>query len=109
MIVGLNSDHSVKRIKGPSRPINHEMNRAGVLAALSCIDFIIIFNDETPYMLIKAIQPDVLIKGADWKKKGAVGQDIVEGCGGKVEFISYVPNLSTTNMLKKMNRKCQKL
>lgn len=104
LILGLNSDRSVKKIKGPKRPINHELNRAGVLAALSCVDFVAIFDEETPYNLIKAVQPDVLIKGADWKGKGAVGSDIVKARGGKVEFIKYLPNLSTTNTIKKIKK-----
>jgi D-beta-D-heptose 7-phosphate kinase/D-beta-D-heptose 1-phosphate adenosyltransferase len=108
LIIGLNSDRSVKKIKGPGRPINHELNRAGVLAALSCVDFVTLFDEETPHDLIKAVQPDVLIKGADWKGKGAVGSDIVKARGGKVEFIKYVPNLSTTNTIKKIKKQCQK-
>lgn len=108
LIIGLNSDRSVRKIKGPERPINHEMNRAGVLAALFCVDFVTFFNEETPYNLIKAVQPDILIKGADWKGKGAVGSDIVKTRGGKIEFIKYVPNLSTTNTIKKIKKQCQK-
>ena len=104
LIVGLNSDRSVRKIKGPKRPINREMNRAGVLAALECVDFITIFETETPYDLIKAVQPDILIKGADWKGKGVVGEDIVKERGGRVELIRYVPNLSTTNVIKKIKQ-----
>lgn len=108
LIVGLNSDRSVRKIKGPGRPINHELNRAGVLAALACVDFVTLFEEETPYALIKAVQPDVLIKGADWKGEGAVGTDIVKARGGKVEFIKYLPNLSTTQMIKKIEKQCRK-
>ena len=69
LVVGLNSDASIRRIKGPSRPICPQKSRAAVLAALSCVDFVVIFNEDTPYNLIKAVHPDVLIKGADWKNK----------------------------------------
>lgn len=107
LVVGLNSDRSVRKIKGPGRPINHELNRAGVLAALACVDFVTLFEEETPYALIKAVQPDILIKGADWKGQGAVGTDIVKARGGKVEFIKYLPNLSTTYMIKKIEKQCK--
>jgi len=105
LIVGLNSDASVRKIKGPSRPVNCEQNRARVLAALACVDYVTIFNEETPYELIKAVQPDVLIKGADWKADQVAGADIVKARGGKVELISYVPNCSTTGIIAKINKR----
>ena len=108
LIVGLNSDSSVRKIKGPGRPVNSEMNRAGVLAGLACVDFVVLFHEETPYALIKALRPDILIKGADWKGQGAVGSDIVKQGGGTVEFITFVPNLSTTNIIRKMTKPCRK-
>jgi len=105
LIVGLNSDASVRRIKGPERPINTQMNRAGVLAALGCVDFVVLFEEETPYRLICALQPDVLIKGADWKGKEVAGAEAVRARGGKVELIHFVPNLSTTNTIARIKGK----
>ena len=100
LVVGLNSDRSIRRIKGPSRPICPQKSRAAVLAALSCVDFVVIFNEDTPYSLIKAVNPDVLIKGADWKGKQIVGADIVK----KVELIKYVKGFSTTGIIEKIRR-----
>lgn len=108
LIVGLNSDVSVKKIKGPKRPIVREQDRALVLAALSCVDFITIFSQETPYELIKKIQPDILIKGADWKDKQAIGSDIVKARGGKVEYIRYRPHCSSTNIIETILKKCDR-
>lgn len=102
LIVGLNSDRSVKGIKGSGRPIVNQQDRASLLAALECVDFVVLFDEPTPYNLIKELRPDVLIKGADWKGKEVVGQDIVEGLGGKVELINYLSGLSTTNIIKKI-------
>ena len=99
LIVGLNSDDSVRRLKGPQRPINSQKDRAHVLAALACVDYVVIFNDDTPYQLIKAINPDVLIKGGDWKGKEVVGSDIVIQNGGKVEFPKYLSSYSTSNTI----------
>ena len=98
MIVGLNSDASIRRIKGPSRPIVVQKSRAAVLAALESVDFVVIFNEDTPYKTIAAIKPDILIKGADWKGKSVVGEDLVK----KVEFVKYVQGFSTTNIIKKI-------
>ena len=105
LIVGLNSDSSVEKIKGSNRPINPEDQRATVLAALECVDYVTIFKEETPYQLIKAICPDVLIKGADWKSKGVVGAHIIKANGGKVEMIRYVPGVSTTKVLKTIKKR----
>ena len=98
LIVGLNSDTSISCIKGASRPIVVQKSRAAVLAALESVDFVIIFNEDTPYKTIAAIKPDVLIKGADWKGKSVVGEDLVK----KVEFIKFVQGFSTTNMIEKI-------
>ena len=103
LVVGLNSDSSVRKIKGPQRPVNSELNRAGVLAGLECVDFVTIFNEETPYELIRAVRPDILIKGADWKGKAVAGSDLVS----RVELIEYVPNLSTTNIIGKIQKSGQ--
>ncbi|MCC6758730.1 MAG: D-glycero-beta-D-manno-heptose 1-phosphate adenylyltransferase [Candidatus Omnitrophica bacterium] len=87
LVVGLNSDESVRRLKGADRPVNSELNRAGVLAGLEAVDFVVIFAEDTPYNLISQLKPDVLIKGADWKDKEIAGADVVKAHGGKVEFI----------------------
>jgi D-beta-D-heptose 7-phosphate kinase/D-beta-D-heptose 1-phosphate adenosyltransferase len=98
LIVGLNSDASIHRIKGSSRPILVQKSRAAVLAALESVDFVVIFNENTPYKTIAAIKPDVLIKGADWKGKSVVGEDLVK----KVEFVKFVQGFSTTNIIEKI-------
>jgi len=98
LIVGLNSDSSIRRIKGPSRPIIVQKSRAAVLAALESVDFVVIFNEDTPYKTIAAIKPDILIKGADWKGKSVVGEDLVK----KVEFVKYIKGFSTTNIIEKI-------
>lgn len=100
LIVGLNSDASVRRIKGQGRPINLENERAYVLAALACVDYVVIFEQDTPYETIKALKPDILIKGADWKGKTVVGEDLVLKSKGKVEFVEYLPNFSTTKTIE---------
>ncbi len=98
LIVGLNSDQSIIRIKGPSRPICSQKSRSLVLAALEVVDFVVIFDEETPYNLIKTLKPDVLIKGADWKGKEIIGSDVVK----KVELIKYVKGFSTTNIINRI-------
>ncbi len=108
LIIGLNSDSSVRKLKGPKRPIVSENQRAAVLAALECVDFVTIFNEETPLKVIEAIKPDVLIKGADWKGKDVVGAASVKSHGGKVEFITYVDGLSSTNIIKTISERCAK-
>ncbi len=100
LIIGLNSDGSINEIKGKNRPIIPQSERAGLLAALSCVDYVVIFDEPTPYNLIRKLKPDLLIKGADWKGKEVIGSDIVKAHGGKVEFIPYLDNLSTTNIIK---------
>ena len=100
LVLGLNSDASVRRIKGSSRPLNSQKMRAAVLAALECVDFVVIFNEETPQKLIAAVRPDVLIKGADWKGREIAGSDVVKAGGGRVELIRYVPGFSTTKIIE---------
>ena len=102
LIIGLNTDASVRRIKGPSRPVNDEKARAVVLAALEFVDAIMFFDEDTPYNLIKNVQPDVLVKGKDYKAEDIVGYDIVTNKGGKVETIELVEGFSTTNTINKM-------
>lgn len=102
LVIGLNTDASVKRLKGPSRPVNDEKARAVVLAALEFIDAVVFFEEDTPYNLIKFVQPDVLVKGNDYKVEDIVGYDIVINKGGKVETIELVEGFSTTKTIEKM-------
>lgn len=105
LIVGLNSDSSIREIKGPQRPVVPEKARAAVLAALACVDYVTIFDEETPARVIGVLKPDVLIKGADWKGKEVAGSDIVRRYGGRVEYIPYVPGFSTTRMIQTIYRR----
>jgi len=103
LIIGLNTDASVKRQnKSPERPINTEQSRAFILAALGFTDAIVLFDEETPYNLIKAIQPDVLVKGADYKAEEIVGYDIVKAGGGEVATIELTQGFSTTALINKI-------
>jgi len=102
LIVGLNSDSSVKMIKGDKRPIVSEDNRAYVLANLKPVDFVIIFNEDTPYNTIKKILPNYLVKGADWAEDKIVGSDIVKQSGGEIKRIKFVENNSSTNIIEKI-------
>ncbi|MBQ8222740.1 MAG: D-glycero-beta-D-manno-heptose 1-phosphate adenylyltransferase [Bacteroidales bacterium] len=102
LIIGLNTDDSVKRLKGPLRPVNDEKARAMLLAALEFVDAVIFFEEDTPYNLIKRVQPDVLVKGKDYKAEDIVGYDIVTNRGGKVETIELVDGFSTTKIIEKI-------
>jgi rfaE bifunctional protein nucleotidyltransferase chain/domain len=104
LIVAVNSDRSVRANKGPSRPINPEQERAEVLLALACVDAAIIFDEETPHAVIARIQPDVLVKGADWGEDNIVGRDVVEARGGRVVRIEISPGHSTTELINKVRR-----
>ncbi len=99
LIVGLNADRSVSSLK-PGRPVNSQKHRAEVLAALSSVDHIVIFSEKTPYALIKALRPDVLVKGGDWKKKDIVGSDIAR----ETRSLPYVKGLSTTGIIEKIRK-----
>lgn len=101
MLIGLNTDASVRRLKGPSRPINEEYARAIVLAGLEFVSAVVLFDEDTPYNLIKAVQPDVLVKGSDYKPEDIVGYDIVTAKGGRVETIDFVDGYSTTRTIEK--------
>jgi D-beta-D-heptose 7-phosphate kinase/D-beta-D-heptose 1-phosphate adenosyltransferase len=96
--VGLNSDASVKRLKGEHRPVQTEQNRATILASLYMVDVVVIFDEDTPLEIIKSIMPDVLVKGGDYTPETIVGAKEVMANGGKVEIIPLVPGLSTTNL-----------
>ncbi len=102
LVIGLNSDSSVRRLKGKNRPVVKEKNRAMVLSALEVIDFIVIFSNLTPFNLIKAIKPDVLVKGGDWKVKDIVGSGIVKSYGGKVKSLAYMKGFSTKGLIKRI-------
>jgi D-glycero-beta-D-manno-heptose 1-phosphate adenylyltransferase len=102
LIVGINSDRSVRAVKGPGRPINLEQERAEILAALLCVDAVAIFDEETPFEIISAIAPDVLVKGADWAENAIVGRDIVEARGGRVVRASIEQGYSTSSILAKI-------
>jgi D-glycero-beta-D-manno-heptose 1-phosphate adenylyltransferase len=102
LIVGINSDRSVHAVKGPDRPITPEAERAEILAALACVDAVAIFDEDTPYEIISAIAPDVLVKGADWAENAIVGRDIVEARGGRVVRASIEEGYSTTSILARI-------
>lgn len=102
LVVGLNSDGSVRQLKGQERPIVTEKNRAIVLSALESMDYVVIFNSRTPLELIKKIKPDVLVKGGDWKVKDIVGADFVLSYGGKVKSLPYVKGFSTCGLVHKI-------
>ncbi len=103
LIIGLNTDASVRRLKGESRPVNGQESRALLLAALSFVDAVVFFDEDTPYNLINKVQPDVLVKGKDYKPEDVVGYDIVTSKGGKVITIDLVDGFSTTNIINKIN------
>ncbi len=102
LIVGLNSDSSVRKIKGPERPILPQEARAEVLAALQFVDAVVIFDEPDPYRVIKTLVPDVLVKGGDWAEDEIIGSDIVKSAGGKVVRIPYVEGFSTTAILNRI-------
>jgi D-beta-D-heptose 7-phosphate kinase/D-beta-D-heptose 1-phosphate adenosyltransferase len=103
LVVGVNSDRSVRRLaKGPERPLVRERDRAEVLAALEMVDYVAIFDDDTPYDLITATQPDVLVKGGDWTVDRIVGADIVLARGGKVKSLRFAPGYSTTKLVDRI-------
>lgn len=104
LVIGLNTDDSVSRIKGPLRPIIDEANRSVLIASLACVDMVVFFNDDTPYELIKTILPDILVKGKDYEISNIVGADIVMQHGGKVETIELTEGLSTTSIIKKIKQ-----
>ncbi len=104
LIVGLNSDASVRRLKGPDRPIQPESARATVLASLGAVDLVVLFGEDTPIELIRAIRPDVLVKGADYRADQVVGGEFVESCGGRVLLVPVVPGNSTTGTIARLSR-----
>ena len=105
LLIGLNSDRCVRQIKGPQRPITTESERAEVLEALGCVDGVVVFDEATPRNLIAAIQPDVLVKGADWAEDDIVGRDIVEARGGRVVRVALEAGQSTSAIVAKIRRR----
>jgi rfaE bifunctional protein nucleotidyltransferase chain/domain len=104
LIVALNTDASVSQLKGPTRPVNNEQARARIIAALSFVDAVVLFSEDTPLSLIKQLKPDVLVKGSDYTIGNIVGANIVMENGGKVETIDLVEGYSTTNIINKINQ-----
>lgn len=105
LIVGLNSDDSVRRLKGENRPVNNQFDRAMVLSALKPVDFVVFFDEDTPLNLIQAINPDVLVKGADYKLEEIVGADFVQKNGGQVVTIKLVEGKSTSTIINSIAKK----
>lgn len=105
LVVALNSDASVKGIKGDGRPINRQRDRAAILASLEFVDFVTIFNEDTPLKLIKKLKPDILVKGADWNKDKIAGKAFVESYGGKVVTVRFLKGYSTSKMVSDISRK----
>lgn len=103
LVVGLNSDQSVKRLKGESRPVNAQEDRKFVLENLKSVDFVEIFEEDTPYNLINRVQPQVLVKGGDWKPDQIVGSDIVLAAGGEVKSLRFEDGYSTTGIIEKVS------
>ena len=106
LVVSVNSDSSVRRIKGPLRPIVTQEDRMFVLASLRPVDYVCLFEEDTPFELIRALIPDILVKGSDWDINNIVGKDIVESTGGRVATIDFVPNRSTTSIIDRILERC---
>ena len=102
LLLALNSDASVRRIKGPKRPVTGQNERAELMAALDCVDIVTFFEEDDPYGIIKDVVPDVLVKGGDWAIDKIIGADIVKASGGKVRNIKYIKGKSTTNVIAKV-------
>lgn len=102
LLVAINSDSSIKKIKGSSRPLTNQRNRAEIISSLEMVDFVTIFYDSTPIRLIKLLKPDILVKGADWKEENIVGGEFIKTYGGKVKRISYLKGFSTTALIEKI-------
>ena len=104
LIVGLNSDVSVKTIKGPDRPIMPEADRIELIAALEMVDYVVVYSEPDPYQIIAAIKPNVLVKGGDWSADEIVGADLVEQNGGRVAVVPYLPGFSTTQIIERIRK-----
>ena len=106
LVVAVNSDHSVRQIKGPSRPILNQEERSEVLAALHCVDVVIIFEEPDPLAVIEQIRPNVLVKGADWPRDQIIGADFVESIGGQVVQVPFLKGASTTGIIERIVANC---
>jgi rfaE bifunctional protein nucleotidyltransferase chain/domain len=109
LIVAVNSDRSVRAIKGPERPVTNQEERAEMLAALGCVDSVIIFDEDTPLKVIQYLMPDILVKGGDWKPEDIVGSNTVIAAGGEVKSIPFVEGSSTTGIINKIEGKNKSL
>jgi len=104
LIVAVNSDRSVRAVKGPERPILKEETRAEMLAALGCVDTVIIFDEDNPKKVIQCLLPNILVKGGDWAEDEIIGSDVVKAAGGEVKRISFVPGFSTSDLIEKIRK-----
>lgn len=104
LVIGLNTDNSVSRFKGPERPLQDQNSRARILASMQFVDLVVFFNEDTPYDLISALVPDILVKGSDYLAENIVGADVVKNAGGKVMTLDFVPGYSTTRIVEKIKR-----
>lgn len=102
LLVAINSDESVRKLKGPSRPINSQDDRAELLGALACVDFVTIFGEDTPVAVLQLVKPDVHVKGADYKPENLAETPVVESYGGRVEILQLIPGRSTTNVVARI-------
>ncbi|MFK7973182.1 MAG: D-glycero-beta-D-manno-heptose 1-phosphate adenylyltransferase [Bacteroidia bacterium] len=108
LIVGLNADASIKRLKGPSRPVNDETFRKRMLEALACVDAVVLFEEDTPFDLINTIRPDVLVKGGDYLPEQVVGHDLIASYGGELRIIPLTAGFSTTSMIERISLAAKK-
>lgn len=102
LVVALNTDASVQKLKGPTRPVQHEMDRAEIMAALECVDYVTLFDDQTPLKLIETVGPDILVKGGDWTPDKIVGSSFVLARGGQVKSLGFQPGRSTSSIIEKI-------
>jgi D-beta-D-heptose 7-phosphate kinase/D-beta-D-heptose 1-phosphate adenosyltransferase len=102
LVLGLNSDASIRRLKGEKRPLIDQSERAHIMSALNCVDYVVVFDEDTPLQLIETLRPDILVKGGDYDLDGVVGRELVESYGGRVELIQFVDGSSTTHIINKI-------
>jgi rfaE bifunctional protein nucleotidyltransferase chain/domain len=105
LIVAMNSDRSVKAIKGPDRPIMNQSERSEMLASLECVDMVVIFDEDNPMEVIRYLMPDILVKGGDWKEEDIIGADVVRAAGGQIRSIPYINSYSTSGIIKRIGMK----
>jgi len=105
LVVAINSDRSVEKVKGPERPILSETERAELIAALEMVDYVVLFDEPDPYDVIRELRPNVLVKGGDWPKDKIIGTEVVEGRGGKVVVVPYLEGHSTSEMIERIRKK----